>query len=86
VAEVGERNAARTLSYRRVDVRVSRIVPLRRGSFSFFIEVMNLFDYENIRIANSYRFTPVGDGLYGLSTGDEGWIPFFPTVGFTWTF
>jgi hypothetical protein len=86
VSEIGERNAARTPSYRRVDLRVSRLVPMRRGSFSFFVEIMNLFDYENIRIAHSYSFTPVGDGSYSLSSGDEGWIPFFPTVGFTWTF
>ena len=86
VSEIGERNAARTPSYRRVDLRVSRLVPLQHGSFSFFVEIMNLFDYENIRIAHSYSFTPVGDGSYSLSSGDEGWIPFFPTVGFTWSF
>ncbi len=86
VSEIGERNAARTSSYRRVDLRVSRLVPLRRGSFGFFVEVMNLFDHENVRIANSYSFTPIGGGLYDLSSGYEGWIPFFPTVGFTWTF
>jgi hypothetical protein len=86
VSEIGERNAARTPSYRRVDLRVSRLVPLTRGSFSFFIEIMNLLDHENVRIDNAYRFTSIGDGLYGLSSGDEAWIPFFPTVGFTWTF
>jgi hypothetical protein len=86
VSEVGERNAARTSSYRRVDLRASRVMPLRRGSFSFFVEVMNLFGRENVRIANSYSFTPIGGGLYDLSSGSEGWIPFFPTVGFTWTF
>lgn len=86
VSEIGERNAARTSSYRRVDLRVSRLVPLQRGSFSFFVEIMNLFDHENERIADDYSFVPNGDGSYGLSHGYEGWIPFFPTLGFTWTF
>ncbi len=86
VSEVGERNAARTSSYRRVDLRVSRFVPLTRGSFSFFLEIMNLFDHQNVRVVENYSFTPEGDGRYGLSSGDEAWIPFFPTFGFTWTF
>ena len=85
VSDVGERNAARTPSYRRVDLRASRLVPLRRGSFSFFIEVMNLFDHDNVRLADSYSFTPNGNGSYDLASGYEGWIPFFPTIGFTWT-
>ncbi|MFZ5787512.1 MAG: TonB-dependent receptor [Acidobacteriota bacterium] len=86
VSEVGTRNAARTSSYSRVDLRVSRLVPLRQGSLSVFLEIMNLLDHDNVRLAQSYTFTPEGDGTLGLSTGSEGWIPFFPTFGFTWTF
>ena len=86
VSEIGERNAVRTSSYRRVDLRASRFVPLRRGSFSFFVEIMNLFNHDNVRIADAYSFIPNGDGSYAVSHGYEGWIPFFPTVGFTWTF
>jgi hypothetical protein len=49
-------------------------------------EIMNPFDRENLRVAEIYSLTPEGDSRYGLSGGDEAWMPFFQTFGFMWAF
>jgi hypothetical protein len=86
VTEIGERNAARLPGYRRIDIRVSRSFLFRGGQGSFFVEVINLFNYENVRVEDHCSFDQFGSRPYGLSQTQETWAPIFPTLGFTLTF
>jgi hypothetical protein len=78
----GPRNAENYDDYFRVDARISRDVNLKRGTFTYFFEVYNLFDTENTCCVDELSFSPT----QGLLIDEENWLPRIPSFGFTWTF
>ena len=47
IPDLSQRNSADFDDYSRVDFRVSRLVPLQRGSFEYYFEIFNIFDTQN---------------------------------------
>lgn len=82
----GELNSGRLPSYRRADVRWTRYFHTRRGQWSFFAEIYNLFGsdnprgyYVNIEVDNQRR-------IVTTPRGSEGNIGRLPAIGLTWEF
>jgi TonB dependent receptor-like, beta-barrel/Carboxypeptidase regulatory-like domain/TonB-dependent Receptor Plug Domain len=86
VPVLGRRNSARYPSYQRLDLRLSRRVPARRGSFQYFFEVTNLLDRANVRAVSDFDFFPQADGTVRVVRKEERWLPRIPSFGLTWEF
>ena len=78
----GERNASNYDDYSRVDVRVSRDVALKRGVFTYYFEVYNVFNTENICCVDTINIRPGPE----LSLDEEDWGGTLPSFGFVWRF
>jgi len=86
VSEVGARNAERLPSYQRVDLRVGRSFELGEGRARAFVEIMNLFNHENVRSRYGGSFGRAADGSLMILDNDENWFPIFVSVGFMVSF
>ncbi len=86
VSTLGERNAVRLQSYHRVDLRIGRSFDAGKGKVRAFLEIMNLFDHENVRSAYGADFVRGDDGSLELVDNEEDWFPFFVSLGFNVTF
>jgi outer membrane receptor protein involved in Fe transport len=82
---VGPRNADHLGAYSRVDLRVNRDVLLRDSRISFYLEVTNLLNSENVCCIEGYRVEPVPGG-YVLGIDKGYWLPMLPSFGFQWEF
>jgi hypothetical protein len=78
----GQRNAARYADYFRVDTRISRDVHLKRGTFTYFFEIYNLFDTQNPCCIDEVSINPGPE----LRISEDNWLPRMPSFGFRWTF
>ena len=67
--------------------RTSRVG--RNGTLTFFIDVQNLLDRDNLRglaIADpEYSYVPATGG-YRVSFPEEHWLPIIPSFGVSWEF
>lgn len=84
VVDLTERNSVDFDDYSRVDFRVSRLVPLERGSFEYYFEVFNVFDTTNQCCTTNHSIS-VGQGISVSPEFDE-FLPRFPSFGFVWRF
>lgn len=84
VSDLSRRNSADFDDYSRVDLRVSRRVPLTQGSFEYYFEIFNLFDSNN-QCCTSNHSLSTAQGLSVAPEFDE-FLPFFPSFGFVWRF
>ena len=85
VVEPGPRNALRHNNFASFDVRISRRFETRRGTLSFFVEVTNLTDRENICCVD----WDIDEGAGGdpiLERSDDYWLPLLPAIGVLWEF
>ena len=83
----GPRNAVRLPAYHRLDARLSRHFELKGGRLSCFLEIVNLYDRENVRdILPGDRRRIVDGELVADSTVNEEWFPLLPSVGVSWEF
>lgn len=82
--DLSQRNTLSFDDYWRLDLRASRRVPLRRGSFEYYFELFNVFDATNQCCTPNHelRFQPV---VTVSPTFDE-FLPRFPSFGFVWRF
>lgn len=82
--DLSQRNTLSFDDYRRLDLRASRRVPLRRGSFEYYFELFNVFDATNQCCTSNHelRIQPV---VTVSPTFDE-FLPRFPSFGFVWRF
>lgn len=78
----GARNAGRYEDYLRVDARASRNLKLKRGEFTYFLELYNVFDTGNACCIDEAELLPGPT----LLLREENWLPRVPSFGFTWTF
>jgi hypothetical protein len=83
---VGPRNSLRYDDYYRLDARASRDVPLRRGSLTFFLEVMNLFASDNPCCGDEFGWSVHPDGSVEVFRSTESWMPILPSFGINWIF
>ena len=84
----GDLYAERMPAYHRVDVRVSRRFPLRRGQLSIFLDVFNIYDRDNtLALSNNVSWYWTGNRASIVSTrGAHGLIGILPTIGARWEF
>jgi hypothetical protein len=81
----GPRNAAQLGTFAQLDFRISREIPVRRGSLSVFFEVTNATNRDNpCCVDYDIDENPTGE-IFLDSTVDH-WLPLIPAVGLLWTF
>jgi hypothetical protein len=83
---LGERSAIRFDDYYRLDVRASRKVPVRRGSLTFFLEVINFFASDNPCCGDEFWYDVQPDGSVEVMRSSEYWLPLLPSFGVNWIF
>jgi hypothetical protein len=81
----GPRNQERLPYYLRIDARASRDFPLRRGSFSLYLEVMNLLNRENLWRPESFWVSLNPDGSLTVEHDREAFVSLIPSLGIRWT-
>ena len=83
-SDLTQRNVDHYEDYSRFDIRLSRTVPLERGSFEYYFEVFNVFDSGNECCTAKHTLT-FGSTVSATPEIDH-FIPLFPSFGFVWTF
>jgi outer membrane receptor protein involved in Fe transport len=84
VARFGELNSERLPVYHRLDLRASRTRALRKGSLTFYVDVQNLYDRENLAGFDlAVDEEPIEDGVTA-ELEPEHWPGLFPSVGVLW--
>jgi outer membrane receptor protein involved in Fe transport len=84
---LGPRNRERYPDYLRFDLRASRVFHRGPGTWSLFLEVMNVLNRENLRGYGSLvDFEVEEDGSARLVPEYRSGIPLLPTLGIRWTF
>lgn len=78
-AVFGRLNSERLPAYHRLDLRASRRWDLRRGRLTFFVDVQNLYDRQNL--AGFDVSLEEDEGVVLLE--DESWPGIFPSLGIT---
>ena len=87
----GRNNSERLSAYHRLDIRAERVRHYSWGSFTFFTDLLNAYNSENVE---GYEYTPNGDDLATPPSGYADNIPvtkvvgmgFFPSVGVKFVF
>jgi hypothetical protein len=82
VAVFGALNSARFPPYHRLDLRASRRWDLRSGRLTFFVDVQNLYDRQNLA---GFDVHP-GEDAGSVALEAEHWPGIFPSLGITWEF
>ncbi len=86
VPRIEQRNGERMPYYLRIDSRVSRDFRLRRGVCSIFLEVMNIFNRDNLGRPEGFNFRIRPDGSVEVTTEWEKGLPVIPSLGVRWSF
>jgi outer membrane receptor protein involved in Fe transport len=81
----GRRNRERLPYYLRIDVRASRDFRLRHGTFSLYLEVMNLLNRENLARPESFWIYANPDGSLAVGHDREAFVSLIPSLGIRWT-
>ena len=80
----GEYHTDRLPAYHRMDLRLTRDIPLKRGRLALFLDVFNLYDRANAQRYNyDVRYSPL---LLRVDRRIEPLLPRLPTIGATWEF
>ncbi len=83
-SDFSSRNQKRYKDYSRLDVRLSRAVPLRRSEFTYYFEILNVLNTKNECCVPDFV---LDDGaVVSVSPNINDFLPFFPSFGFVWTF
>jgi len=78
----GEQWGSRFDSYNRLDLRINRYFPLKKGRITAFIEILNILDQQNVRQYN-YHLARVGN-YYSLNKDPETWFGWMPSFGISY--
>ncbi len=86
-AVFGPLNAERLAGYHRLDLRASRQWQINKGKLSFFLDLQNLYDRENVAGQDvDLKFEIAeGEGV-NLIPVEERWGGFLPSIGIKWEF
>jgi outer membrane receptor protein involved in Fe transport len=83
---VGPRNAERLPDYLRLDLKVAHRVPVRRGTLSWTVDVLNVTDRRNACCVADFLFRPTGGGTVDVRTEFEAWLGIVPTFSVGWEY
>ncbi|MFC1530526.1 TonB-dependent receptor domain-containing protein [Gemmatimonadota bacterium] len=73
-------------AYHRMDVRLSRSFPTRRGTMSVFLEIRNLYNRKNIRQYEYSNAEVLSLSHYSFTREPREWLPRIPSFGVSWEF
>jgi len=71
-------------TYHRADVRISRVIPVKDGVVSIYLDVFNVYDRTNV-IGYNYNVGLV-NGQPIVRTTVDAFLPILPTLGVSWEF
>lgn len=83
-SNLSQRNTDSLDNYARLDLRLSRYVPLARGSFEYYFELFNMFDADN-QCCVTHHDLVIGQTVSAAPEFDD-FLPRFPSFGFIWRF
>jgi hypothetical protein len=86
IASPGPRNAERLPDYHRLDLRVGRSWSLGLGRLSAHLDLLDVYDRQNLRGFEDLRLTPDSRGGVEESRRPVTWTGFVPSVGVRWEF
>jgi outer membrane receptor for Fe3+-dicitrate len=75
-----EQLSSRHGSYKRVDLRVNRYFRVGKGRITAFVELINVFGFDNVR-SYIYEILPGGPKGYYLEAEAENWFGRLPSFG-----
>ena len=84
--EIGPFYEERWPDYHRLDLRASRVTNVRSGTLTFFIDIQNLYDQDNLRgiEVDGWRWIQSPDGSYSADFNQESWFGIMPSLGVSW--
>jgi len=82
VSRLGERGRSRLPAYRRADLRLSRAT----GSLTLFVEVLNVFNNENVTRVDGFDFRVAANGDVTAVPRYDAVLTVLPSFGVTWRF
>jgi hypothetical protein len=84
--EIGPFYQERWPDYHRLDLRASRVTRVRNGSLTFFIDIQNLYDQNNLRgiEIDGWTWIQSPDGVYTADFNQESWFGIMPSLGVSW--
>ena len=80
----GPRNQERLPVFHRLDLQVSRLIPLRRMRFRLYVDVTNVYGHDNP--IPGYQVTRLPDGHLDVLPVERFALPRIVTLGLNWTF
>jgi hypothetical protein len=80
--QADEQWRARFDAYHRLDLRINRYFPLKKGRITAFIEILNILDQQNVRKYN-YHLVRSGN-YYDLNRESENWFGWMPSFGISY--
>jgi outer membrane cobalamin receptor len=83
---VEPRNESRYPDYRRLDVRASRSLAVKRGSLTLYLEVINLLDSRNSSYGDDFRYSVLPGGDVRVDRTLDASLPRVPSFGVNWVF
>ena len=83
---LGPRNGARYPAYHRLDARATKDFSIGRGDLTLIIEILNVFNTENICCIDDFEFEVAEDGSVIVMPQTQRWVPIIPSVGIRYTF
>jgi hypothetical protein len=88
VPVVGKFYDKRHSSYHRLDLRFSYLKPLKKSTLTFFMDIQNVYNRENVRgiILTEDSFVMRSDGTVALNPEEQTWLGIIPSFGVKWEF
>ena len=83
---LGERNAERYPPYHRLDFKITKGLDLPKGSLSMFLEVLNVYDRNNVCCVDAFHFDPASGGDVRVVRREGSWQGRVPSAGVSWEF
>ena len=83
---LGPRNGSRYPPYHRLDLRVTKQLPTRRGELALVLEVSNLLNRRNVCCIEDFEFEISDDGSVTVIREEGYWAPIIPSLGIRWRF
>lgn len=88
VPVVGKFYEKRHPSYHRLDLRFSYCRPLKNSALTFFIDIQNAYNRENVRGVTlpEESFVLQPDGAVAVNPKEQTWLGIIPSFGIKWDF
>ncbi|MCU0612906.1 MAG: TonB-dependent receptor [Candidatus Eisenbacteria bacterium] len=81
---VDEAYGATLPAFHRLDARLNRVFKTSIGTISTFLEIINLYNHENVRTYDTWIWSD-GSGNYRQIREAEYWFKLLPSIGLSWS-